>query len=153
MAYQGGPDLDAALARAGSTAGPVAGREAASDFVHIRELLERYWEPAEAESRAAAGHIRTGFVDLDKLLGGLKRSDLIILAARPSLGKTSLALNIARNAAVGQERRVAIFSLEMAAEQLAQRLLAASPASTPPVCAWASTTSPRSAASCTPSAS
>jgi replicative DNA helicase len=62
-------------------------------------------------------------MDLDTILGGLKRSDLIILAARPSLGKTSLALNIARNAAVGQNARIAIFSLEMAAEQLAQRLL------------------------------
>jgi len=68
--------------------------------------------------------VRTGFVDLDTLLGGLKHSDLIVLAARPSLGKTSLGLNITRNAAVGQGARVAIFSLEMAAEQLAQRLLA-----------------------------
>jgi len=68
--------------------------------------------------------VRTGFVDLDTLLGGVKRSDLVLVAARPGLGKTSLALNIARNAAIGQGARVAIFSLEMAAEQLAQRLLA-----------------------------
>jgi replicative DNA helicase len=77
----------------------------------------------EAFKGGLQGNIRTGFMDLDTLLGGLKRSDLVILAARPSLGKTSLALNIARNSAVGQNAKVAIFSLEMAAEQLVQRLL------------------------------
>ncbi|MPZ23423.1 MAG: AAA family ATPase, partial [Dehalococcoidia bacterium] len=64
-------------------------------------------------------------MDLDSLLGGLRRSDLAILAARPSLGKSSLALNIARNAAVHERARVAVFSLEMASEHLAQRLLSA----------------------------
>jgi replicative DNA helicase len=104
----------------------VRGEKLVSDFVHIRELLERHVEAAEGEgTEAAAGHIRSGFMDLDTLLGGLKRGDLVILAARPSLGKTSLALNIARNAAVGQQFTVAVFSLETAGEQLAQRLLAA----------------------------
>ena len=59
------------------------------------------------------------------LLGGLNPSDLIIVAARTGVGKTSLMLNFARNAAVGQHAKVAVFSLEMAGEQLAQRLLAA----------------------------
>ncbi|MDO8692266.1 MAG: DnaB-like helicase C-terminal domain-containing protein, partial [Dehalococcoidia bacterium] len=69
-------------------------------------------------------HIETGFLDMDKLLGGgFQRSDLIILAARPSLGKTSLALNIAQHAAVKRGARVAIFSLEMSKDQVVQRLL------------------------------
>jgi replicative DNA helicase len=126
MGYQGGADLGAALARAEGLLAAVRGEKLVSDFVHIRELLERHVEAAAGEGvEAAAGHIRSGFMDMDTLLGGLKRSDLVILAARPSLGKTSLALNIARNAAVGQQATVAIFSLETAGEQLAQRLLAA----------------------------
>ena len=126
MAYQGGPDLESALSRAEGLILTLRGGERLRDFVHIREILDEYWEQAEGEAAGPRfqGHVRAGFVDLDTLLGGLKRSDLIILAARPSLGKTSLGLNIARNAAVGQGARVAIFSLEMAAEQLAQRLLA-----------------------------
>ena len=126
LGYQGGADLGAALARAEGLLAAVRGEKLVSDFVHIRELLERHVEAAEGEgAEAAAGHIRSGFMDLDTLLGGLKRGDLVILAARPSLGKTSLALNIARNAAVGQQFTVAVFSLETAGEQLAQRLLAA----------------------------
>jgi replicative DNA helicase len=126
LGYQGGADLGATLSRAEGLLATVRGEKLVSDFVHIRELLERHVEAAEGEGvEAAAGHIRSGFMDLDTLLGGLKRADLVILAARPSLGKTSLALNIARNAAVGQQFTVAIFSLETAGEQLAQRLLAA----------------------------
>ncbi|PJF46076.1 MAG: replicative DNA helicase, partial [Candidatus Thermofonsia Clade 3 bacterium] len=67
--------------------------------------------------------VPTGFTFLDRLLGGLQKSDLIILAARPAMGKTSLALNIAQNAAKRYAARVAIFSLEMSSEQLVQRLL------------------------------
>jgi replicative DNA helicase len=126
IAYQGGPDLDGALDRAEGLILTLRGGERLRDFVHISEVLDNYWEQAgsEVEGPRFQGHVRTGFVDLDTLLGGLKHSDLIVLAARPSIGKTSLGLNVARNAAVGQGGRVAIFSLEMAAEQLAQRLLA-----------------------------
>ncbi|OGO49793.1 MAG: replicative DNA helicase [Chloroflexi bacterium RBG_16_68_14] len=125
MAYEGGPRLEEVLSRAAELILSLRGEEY-RDFVHIRQLLEQYLEAPGIDAVGAGliGHIRTGFVDLDTLLGGLKRSDLILVAARPSLGKTSLALNIARNAAIGQGARVAIFSLEMAAEQLAQRLLA-----------------------------
>ena len=69
--------------------------------------------------------IRTGYSDLDTLLGGLKRSDLVIVGARPSVGKSSFALGIARNAAVMQRANVGFFSLEMSGEQLAIRLLSA----------------------------
>jgi replicative DNA helicase len=67
--------------------------------------------------------VDTGYPALDELLGGMQRSDMVILAARPSLGKSSLALGIARNAALEQGAQVAIFSLEMSKEQLVQRLL------------------------------
>jgi len=126
MAYDGGPDLDSTLARAESMILSLRTGERLSDFIHIKDILDEYWEGPGLDSFKGGleGNVRSGFMDLDTLLGGLKRSDLIVLAARPSLGKTSLALNIARNAAVGQNAKVAIFSLEMAAEQLAQRLLA-----------------------------
>jgi len=125
MGYAGGPELEETLARAETMLLALRTGERLSDFVHIKDILDDYWEGAGLDSLKGGfeGSIRTGFMDLDTILGGLKRSDLIILAARPSLGKTSLALNIARNAAVGQNARIAIFSLEMAAEQLAQRLL------------------------------
>jgi replicative DNA helicase len=126
MAMQGGPRVEEVLTRAEDLIFALHRGDRFRDFYHIRQLLEQYLEAPGIESRdsSALAGIRTGFVDLDTLLGGLKRSDLAILAARPSLGKTSLALNIARNAAVGQGARVAIFSLEMAAGQLAQRMLA-----------------------------
>ena len=88
-------------------------------FTHFVDLMNKRIEPG----------IPTGFPDLDKLLGGgLKKQEMVVLAARPSIGKTALALNIARNVAMkqvpGQKRRsVAFFSLEMSAEQVAQRLL------------------------------
>ncbi len=97
------------------------------DFVHIRELLAGYLESAQAGAGAIAASltgITTGFMDLDTALGGMKRGDLIIVAARPGLGKTSLVLNFAKNAAARQTARVAFFSIEMAAEQLVQRLVA-----------------------------
>ena len=126
MAYSGGPDLDGTLARAESLLLSLSTGQRLSDFVHIRDVLDGFWEGPglEAFKGGLQGNVRTGFMDLDTLLGGLKRADLIVLAARPSLGKTSLALNIARNAAAGQNAKVAVFSLEMAAEQLVQRLLA-----------------------------
>ncbi|MEX2237757.1 MAG: replicative DNA helicase [Dehalococcoidia bacterium] len=124
MAYQGGSDLEAVLGRSEALLIQLRGAESLQDFVHIRELLAAYLEET-GEEHEAARTITTGFSDLDQLLGGLKRSDLVILAARPSLGKSSLALNVARNAAVGSRARVAVFSLEMASEHLAQRLLSA----------------------------
>jgi replicative DNA helicase len=125
MAFRGGAELETVLGRAEALILALRGGEKFRDFVHIRSLLETYLETPGPMGigDTLSGHVRTGFVDLDTILGGLKRSDLIIVAARPGIGKTSLALNIARNAAIGQGGRVAIFSLEMAAEQLAQRLL------------------------------
>src|SRR6516162_9063703 len=75
------------------------------------------------ENRGAITGISTGFRDLDKLTSGLHRSEMIVIAARPSMGKTALAINIAEHAAVEANLPVAIFSLEMSAQQLVQRML------------------------------
>ncbi|MDZ4278607.1 MAG: replicative DNA helicase, partial [Dehalococcoidia bacterium] len=125
MAYEGGPELGSVLSRAADLILSLGAQEQ-RELVHIRQFLEDYLETPGPEGRGDTllGQVRTGFIDLDARLGGLKRGDLILIAARPGLGKTSLALNIARNAAVGQDARVAIFSLEMSAAQLAQRMLA-----------------------------
>ncbi len=99
-----------------------------ADFVHIRDLLEQYFEaPPEATGGAlpVKTSIHSGFTGLDELLGGFQRSDLVIVAGRPSMGKTSFALNIARNAAVLERACTAIFSLEMSQESLVSRLLSA----------------------------
>ncbi len=128
MAYQAGPDVGEILARAETLIAGIRQGESIRDFVHVKELLEGYLSTADRATGAVAAEARaitTGFMDLDTLLGGLKRMDLIVVAARPSVGKTSLALNFARNAAARQQATVGVFSVEMAGEQVVQRLLAA----------------------------
>jgi replicative DNA helicase len=127
VAYQGGPDLDGAIARAENLIMSVRQSQRTSDLVPLRQLLDDFWETPGIDSVFAGtiGAIRSGFMDVDTLLGGFHRSDLVVLAARPSVGKSSLLINFGRNAAVGQNARVAIFTIEMSGEQLAQRLLAA----------------------------
>lgn len=126
VAYQGGPDLEGAITHAENLMMNLRQSQRMSDLVPLRKLLDDFWETPGIDSPFAGtiGAIRTGFMDLDTLLGGFHRSDLIVCAARPSVGKSSLLLNFGRNAAAGQNARVAIFTIEMAGEQLAQRLLA-----------------------------
>ncbi len=97
-------------------------------FVHLRDVLdERYEKFAELHAspdEAVNKGVPTGFVALDAKLSGLQPSDLVILAARPSMGKTSLAMNMAVNAATKYKKTVGIFSLEMSKEQLVDRLFA-----------------------------
>ena len=127
MAYVGQADVADVLGRAETMVASVRQGDTLQDFVHVRDLLTGYLEAESAlgTNAADARSITTGFMDLDTLLTtGIKRGDLIIVAARPSLGKTSLVLNYARNAAARQQATVAFFSIEMAAEQLVQRLLA-----------------------------
>lgn len=96
-------------------------------FTSIKEGLANAWERLELLSKHS-GSLRgvpTGFPALDSLLAGLQKSDLIILAARPSMGKTALALDIARQTATLHKTPVGIFSLEMSSEQLVDRMLAA----------------------------
>ena len=96
------------------------------DFQSIGAVLSEYYSKLDYihDHRGLVTGVTTGFVDLDRITGGLQSSDLVILAARPSMGKTSLALNIAHAAAQKSKLPVGIFSLEMSAEQLVQRLLA-----------------------------
>ncbi|OHA00810.1 MAG: replicative DNA helicase [Candidatus Sungbacteria bacterium RIFCSPHIGHO2_02_FULL_47_11] len=95
------------------------------EFFSVREALDEAWERIDRlhKGDGALRGVSTGFTDLDNYLAGLQRSDLIVLASRPSLGKTSLALNIARNVALEGQKPVGIFSLEMSREQLVDRLL------------------------------
>lgn len=94
-------------------------------FVHVKPVAEQLLEKIqEMEGRAALlTGLTTGFADLDKITSGLQRSDLIILAARPSMGKTSFALMLAENAAIHAGAVVGIFSLEMSKEALVMRML------------------------------
>ena len=126
IGYDAGPDEEEALSRAEDILFQLRSGQRSRDFVHIRDVLDEYLEESGFGPDAEAGPLSvalTGFHNLDTLLGGLHRSDLIILAARPSLGKSSLALNIARTASVEQGARVAVFSLEMGKQQVVQRLL------------------------------
>ena len=125
IGYESDMDVDDAIGKAEDILFRVRQRRSHRDFVSIREVLGQYFEETEATSpeEEEVSHVLTNFAALDSLLNGLQRSDLIVLAARPSLGKTSLALNIARNAAVNQKACVALFSLEMSQQAIIQRLL------------------------------
>tara|TARA_Y100000310_G_scaffold343492_3_gene451396 strand:+ start:1259 stop:2704 length:1446 start_codon:yes stop_codon:yes gene_type:complete len=97
-------------------------------FMHIRDVLEkryeRFAELHETDDEEMVKGVSTGFQTLDQKLSGLHPSDLIVIAARPSMGKTSLALNIAQSAAIKLGKHIGIFSLEMSKEQLVDRLFA-----------------------------
>lgn len=105
----------------------IGNASASHKFVAIADKVADAWDRIESLSKKEGGirGVPTGFPELDNLLSGLHPSDLIILAARPSVGKTSLALDIARNAAVRHNVPVGIFSLEMSSEQLVDRMLSA----------------------------
>lgn len=96
------------------------------DFEDVDQLLELHMQRADeyAKNPNALRGIATGLRDVDKIFGGLHRSDLIILAARPSVGKSTLAVHFARHAAVNEKKHVAIFSLEMPNVQVLERMLA-----------------------------
>lgn len=127
LGYEGGPDADTVLDKAEDIIFHLRGGRSPQDFVHIRQVIDEYLESTEPQDgrEAAVPRILSDFERLDKVLGGLHRSDLVILAARPGMGKTSLALSIAYNAARHQKARVGVFSLEMSNDQLVERLLSA----------------------------
>ena len=126
IGYDGTDDVDAALSKAEDVLFRVRSGQPTRGFVPIREILDQYMEErasiAEPMGRTGAP-IMTGFDALDELLGGLHRSDMVVLAARPSLGKSTLAINVSLNAAKSGAV-VGFFSLEMNREQLALRMLA-----------------------------
>jgi replicative DNA helicase len=126
QALAGGDDADLILDRAESTIFQLAEDRVRAGLIGVKELVRDNYERLEkifSEGRRITG-LTTGYAGLDNETAGLQPSELIILAARPSMGKTALALNIAENVAVRQREPVAIFSLEMSKESLLLRLLA-----------------------------
>jgi len=125
IGYEDPAEIQEAIDRAEGELFAVSQRRVDAGFTQLRELLHAAYDRLDYlhAHRGEISGIRTGFTDLDALTTGLQKSDLIVLAARPSVGKTSLALNIAEHAAVRDRRNVGIFSLEMSKEQLVLRLL------------------------------
>ncbi|MFA1819666.1 replicative DNA helicase [Virgibacillus oceani] len=105
----------------------VSSRQNTGAFKSIKDVLIEVYDDIEMLHNQSADvtGVASGFRDLDRLTSGFQRNDLIIVAARPSVGKTAFALNVAQNVAVNTDENVAIFSLEMGAEQLVSRMLCA----------------------------
>jgi len=127
IGYTADPDIDASLGRAEDILFRLRHGQSPRDFVHVRQVLDKYFEtpppPAVEGYTEPITQVLSSYTGLDEIIGGFQQSDLVIIAGRPSMGKTSLALNIARNAAVEQGACVALFSLEMAQEALILRLI------------------------------
>lgn len=120
-------EVEALLGEAEKKMMEVSNRKNAGDFRHIKDVLVETYDNIELlhTRKGDVTGIPTGFRDLDKMTAGFQRNDLIIVAARPSVGKTAFALNVAQNVATKARENVAIFSLEMGAEQLVMRMLCA----------------------------
>src|SRR5699024_2108148 len=120
-------EVEALLSEAEKNMMEVSNRKNAGDFQHIQDVLVDTYDNIERlhTQQGEVTGIPTGFTDLDKVTAGFQRNDLIIVAARPSVGKTAFALNIAQNVATKTTENVAIFSLEMGADQLVSRMLCA----------------------------
>jgi len=125
MGYQDTDDVDTTLQQAEDVLFHVRGSGSVRGFLPLRQIYDEYLEDRAAIVDPIAptnGPVMAGFTDLDELLGGIQRSDMVILGARPALGKSTLALNICLNAAKNGST-AGIFSLEMGREQLALRIL------------------------------
>lgn len=125
IGYEDPAEIAEAIDRAEAELFAVSQRRVSAGFAPLRHLLNDAYDRLDYlhAHRGEISGVRTGFQDLDALTTGLQKSDLVILAARPSVGKTSFALNIAEHAAARDKKAVAIFSLEMSKEQLVLRLL------------------------------
>ena len=127
MGFEEGKPLDQILDEAEQKLFAISQESVRQEFAPINQLLEGAFVRIDEmhKNKDKFRGIETGIIDLDKILSGLQNSDLIILAARPSIGKTSFALEVARHAAVKAKVSVGIFSLEMSSDQLVDRMLAA----------------------------
>lgn len=127
MGYTDPENLDETLDQAEKKVYGVTNATAVTKFKTIGNSLSEAWERFEylSANQDEVRGVPTGFGALDNILAGLQKSDLIILAARPSMGKTTFALDLARNAALIHNASVGIFSLEMSDQQLVDRMLAA----------------------------
>jgi replicative DNA helicase len=127
MGYEEGRDVEEVLDEAERMIFEIAQRRSMEGFASIRDVVIETFDMIEQlyKNKGRMTGVPTGFLDLDEMTSGFQPSDLIIIAARPSMGKTSFALNIAQYAAIREKVPVAIFSLEMSKEQLVQRMLCA----------------------------
>ncbi len=127
MGYNESEDTEVLLDQAERKIFSITQKSLTQKFLSIKDSLEEAFERIDRLSKHEGGPrgVPTGFIDLDNMLSGLQRSDLIILASRPSMGKSSLALDFARHVAVTQKLPVGIFSLEMSMDQVVDRLIAA----------------------------
>lgn len=125
LAQNDDEEIDAVTDQAERLVFGVAQRRMGEYFRPITPLVNQAWEWIEHRyhNKGESSGVATGFSKLDHMTSGLQPSDFIIIAARPSMGKTALALNIALNAAIDAKETVAIFSVEMSAEQLVQRMV------------------------------
>ena len=125
LGYKEQDDVDNLLDQAEKRIFSIAQKSLTQNFVAIKDTLEEAFERIDKLSKHEGGlrGLPTGLSDLDNLLAGLQKSDLIILASRPSLGKSSLALNFAANISINEKIPVGIFSLEMARDQITDRLI------------------------------
>ena len=125
--YNQSEDLGNLLSDAEKNIMQISQKRTRGGFQHIKNVLMDAYERIEtlSSSKGDVTGLPTGYPDLDKMTSGLQKSDLIILAARPSVGKTAFALNVAQNVAARAGKVVAIFSLEMAAAQLVMRMICA----------------------------
>lgn len=127
LSYGEQGDIETILDEAETKLFSVSQKHLRQNFIPINNILTATFERID-ELHREQGKLRglaTGFIDLDQKLGGLQKSDLVILAARPSMGKTSLALDVIRHVGVHLKMPVGIFSLEMSRDQLVDRLLSA----------------------------
>jgi replicative DNA helicase len=126
-AYEGRLDVDTLLDAAEQKIFEISFQRGTQQSVRIKELMWQTMERIEARHRGddSVRGVPSGFTDLDKLTNGFQKSDLIVVAARPSMGKTAFCLNVAANAALEHKVPVALFSLEMSRDQVVERLLAA----------------------------
>ena len=101
------------------------GQRSGAGFIAVKDMVQPSIDRLDALSKSEGGitGVATGFEDLDKLTAGLQAGDLVVIAGRPSMGKTTLALNIAENAAIGHDLATGVFSMEMPKEQVAMRMI------------------------------
>jgi replicative DNA helicase len=125
--YEAEDDAALILDRAEKAIFDIAERRIRQGFIGIREIVKESFRTIDqlSQSKEVVTGLPTGFVDLDERTSGLQKGDLIIVAARPAMGKTSLCLNVAQNASLRAGEAVGIFSLEMSKEQLVLRMLCA----------------------------
>jgi replicative DNA helicase len=125
-AYQGDVSIGDIIAKTEKSMLNISNQNTGSGFRNVADILDTHMQIVESRSQTDGfvTGLSTGFVGLDKITTGLHEDNLIILAARPAMGKTALALNIAQYIAVKEKKPVAIFSLEMGAESLIERMLA-----------------------------